>query len=579
MNFRLFRGPAALAFGAMLLASFVSAQAPQATEQTPYGGTVVESIIARVNNQIITSSDYSRALKELEQEDQQRDVSMQQQSLDRKNLLRNLIDQQLWLSKGKELGITGDTELVKRLDAIRKQYHLASLDDLRKAAREQGVSYEDFKANIRNQIITQQVMRQEVGANIQITPGEARRYYEEHKDEYKQPESVHLSEILISTGTDGASDSEKVAAAKAKAEDIEAKLHAGGDFGQLARTFSDGPTAAGGGDLGTYKRGQLPKVLEDKTFPLKVGQWTQPILTRQGWIILKMDQHTPAGVAPFKSVENNVENALFMSKMEPAIQAYLKKMRNEASIFIAPGYTDVGATEAELNPSITFSAYAPPAPKKKKHVERTRFRETGRSRQSSNEETAAKKATKEKKRNKKEQAAIEKPGKKEKIRFGQSPRETLPPASADESTKPAIENAGALPESEYNTNAAVNPLAQAPSHKGKWRYSDLAKERKHNKKDNKKEKKADSFAATPPTPAEVADREMQSTSLGLGGKATDKKKEKKRGTKEQKTRFSQEKKKPERPPVFTPAPPVQGAPAPGNTPKAEPSSTTSTPQQ
>ena len=147
----------------MLLPSCFGA-GPPATEQTPYGGEVVESIIARVNDRIITSSDYSRALKELEQEDEQRGASMQQESLDRKHLLRNLIDQQLWLSKGKELGITGDTELIKRLDAIRKQYHLASIDDLRKAAQEQGVSYEDFKANIRNQIITQNVMRQEVGS-------------------------------------------------------------------------------------------------------------------------------------------------------------------------------------------------------------------------------------------------------------------------------------------------------------------------------------------------------------------------------------------------------------------------------
>ena len=559
----------------MLLTGYASAQVP--TEPTPYGGEVVESIVARVNNQIITSSDYNRALKEMEQEDEQRDASPQQMAEDRKNLLRNLIDQQLWLSKGKELGITGDTELIKRLDAIRKEYHLASIDDLRKAAQEQGVSFEDFKANIRNQIITQNVMRQEVGSTIQITPGEARQYYEEHKDQYKQPESVHLSEILISTGTDGTDNPQKVAAAKAKAEEIEAKLHAGGDFGQLARTFSDGPTAAGGGDLGTYKRGQLPQALEDKTFPLKVGEWTQPILTRQGWIILKVTQHTPEGIAPFKSVENQVEDALYMSKMEPAINAYLKKMRNEASIFIAPGYTDVGATEAELNPSITFSAYTPPAPKKKKHVERTRFRETGRGGSRGNEETA-KTSKNEKKLDKKEEATIEKPGKKEKIRFGQKPRETLPAASADESTTPAVEDAGALPESASSAEEPANPLDQAPPQR-KWRYSDLAKQRKHQKRKEEKKEQRDTFAATPPTPAEIADREMQSTSLGLGANTTDKKNKKKRGTKQEKTRYSQQQKKAEPPPVFTPAPPVQGAPAPANIPKAEPSSTTSTPQQ
>ena len=123
----------------------------------------VEDIIARVNDQIITRSDYDRAMKELDQEGRQRGATMQEISEAHKDLLRNLIDQQLWLSKGKELGITGETELVNRLNEIRKQYNLASMEDLEKAAQEQGVRYEDFKANIRNQIITQEVMRQEVG--------------------------------------------------------------------------------------------------------------------------------------------------------------------------------------------------------------------------------------------------------------------------------------------------------------------------------------------------------------------------------------------------------------------------------
>ncbi|MEI9968464.1 MAG: peptidylprolyl isomerase [Terracidiphilus sp.] len=77
-----------------------------------------------------------------------------------------------------------------------------------------------------------------------------------------------MSEILISAGTD---DPAKVAAAKAKADDLEARLHSGGDFAQLARSFSEGTTAASGGDLGQYKRGQLPKVLEDKDIQSEFG--------------------------------------------------------------------------------------------------------------------------------------------------------------------------------------------------------------------------------------------------------------------------------------------------------------------
>lgn len=566
-------------FGAMLLACLASAQTQSAHLQTPYGGKVVESIIARVNDRIITSSDYKRSLNELEQEADQRGETPEQIAEDRKNLLRNLIDQQLWLSKGKQLGISGDTGTIKRLDAIRKQYHLSSMQDLAKAAKQQGVSFADFKAHIRNQVIIQDVMRKEVGSTIQVSPLEARKYYEQHKQDYMQPESVHLGEILISTGKPGASGQENpkaVAAAKSKAENIEAKLHAGGSFSELARTFSDGPTAADGGDLGVYQSGQLPKLLEDKTFSLKAGQWTAPILTRQGWIILKVIKHTPAGPAPFDSVENKVEDALYMKKMEPAINAYLKKLRDQASIFIAPGYVDTGATENELHPSITFSSYKPPAPKKRVKVHRTRYRYT----RSPRESQARKKAAEARKKlaeYKKQEAAVEKPGKKEKIRYGQKPLETLPPASTDASPGPVIENAGATGSPVGVDEQPENPYAAPTQPQHKWRYSDLAKERKHRHKKEKKQekKKTDTFTAQPPTPGEVANREVQSSSLGMGGNATVKKKEKPT-TKGEKVRYSslrkkhqarkkQEKKQKQG--TFTPAPPVSGAPAPANAPK------------
>ena len=442
MNLRIFRAVALVAFGSLLAVWPTFALSQVNEPESPYGGSVVEDIIARVNDEIITKSDYDRAESELDQTGQKNGATMQEMAAQRKDLLRNLIDQQLWLSKGKELEITGETELVKKLDEIRKQYNLDSIEDLEKAAKEQGVSFEDFKANIRNQIITQEVMRQEVGERIQMTPGEVERYYEEHKQDYAQPESERLSEILLSTGPDGASDPAKVAAAKAKADDLEARLHAGGDFAQLARSFSDGTTAASGGDLGAYKRGQLSKALEDKTFNLQSGQYTDPILTRQGYIILKVVQHVPGGPRPFKDVQEDVEQAYYMSLMDPAIREYLSKMRNEAAIWIKPGYVDAAATYAESHPSISFSAYVPPAPKKKAKVERTRFREsthTFRDKSGSQAPPAGSAntaqtsappptpvATKKKKSHKKEEASTEKPGKKEKIRFGQAPRETLP---------------------------------------------------------------------------------------------------------------------------------------------------------
>ncbi len=576
---------AAFVFCALLLSGAARAQNETTTPESPYGGTTVEDIIARVNDQIITKSDYDRAQSELDQEGHQRGLSMQEMAAARKDLLSTLIDNQLWLSKGKELGITGETELIKQLDEMRKKFNLDSMEDLEKAAREQGVSFEDFKANIRNHIITEDVMRQEVGQHLQITPGEAERYYEQHKQDYVQPESERLNEILIAAPAD---DAAKVAAAKAKADDLEARLHAGGDFAQLARSFSDGPTAGEGGDLGQYKRGQLGKVLEDKTFDLPSGQYTDPILTRQGYIILKVVQHTLGGPRPFKDVEPEVEEAYYMSKMEPAIRDYESKMRDEAFIQIKQGYTDSSATPAELHSSISFSAYTPPAPKKKAKVERTRFRESTHTFRQKGGGAApaaaapppepaapvAAAAPATSKKNKNTEQAAEKPGKREKIRYGQAPRETLPTATANSAT----ENAGALPETASNTDQPSNPLEpQAPTKK--TRFSEHAKE-------PKSKVGASPAATTTPAPdaGEVADRQAQSSPLGLQGDATNKKKKKAAPTTAEKTRMSEEKKKkPEettKPPVQqTPIPPVPGAPGPADHPEAPQAQPASQPQQ
>ena len=557
----------ALVLGAALFASPALAQSDFSTIANPYGGQTVEEIIARVNDQIITNSDYNRALQELEQEDRQRGDSMQQMAEDRKNLLRSLIDQQLWLSKGKQMGITGETELVKRLDEIRKQYHLASIDALEQAAKAQGVSFEDFKANIRNQIITQEVMRNEVGSTIQITPGEARRYYEQHKQDYVEPESVRLSEILISTGKGGATNPEELAAAKAKAADIEARLHAGGNFSQLARSFSDGSTAAAGGDLGQFRRGSLAKELEEKTFALKPGQYTQPILTRQGYVILEVTAHNAGGVQPFDKVENQVEDALYMSRMEPAIRAYLTKMREEAYIDIKPGFADTGSSPNETKP--IYSAYVPPAPKKRKRAQRKRFRDTDRGfRKKSRSEESAKL---QKGKQKHEEEATEKPGKKEKIRFGQKPRETLPPA-----TNSSVENGGAMPETTASMQGMEGQLEQAPPREGKTRFSDRARDHKRKKnkekhgKQEKQVKQPATFTPAPPDAAEVADRQAQSAPLGLGGNTA--KKKKASPVAGEKTRLSDQKKhhkkKKKQPLIMTPAPQEPGAPAPASHPEA-----------
>jgi len=582
MTLKILRIPGALALSAVLFSGLALAQQRPSSTESPYGGTTVEEIVARVNNQIITKSDYDRAQNELDQEMRQRGSTMQEISDAHRDLLRNLVDQQLWLAKGKELGITGDTELINRLNDIRKQYNLATMEDLEKAAKDQGVSFEDFKANIRNQIITQSVMRDQVGRKIQPTPGELQRYFDAHKAEYAQPESVKLGEILISTGSNP-DDQQKLAEAKAKAEDLEARLKAGGDFTQLARSFSEGTTAATGGELGTYKKGQLGEPFESKTFGLKTGDITEPIRTKQGYVILKVLDHIQGGAPQFKDVQNDVEQNYFEAKAAPAMRQYLAQLRDEAAIYIKPGYEDSAATAAEKHPSITFSAYQAPTAKKKRKVERTRFRETthgfrqktavkplasdtASADSAAADSTKAEKASKKKDKKSKTEEASMKPGKKEKIRFGKAPQETLPSAAAN-----PTEDAGAVGQVAAG-NEPDNPLEADSKSEKKTRFSDRAKLPKQPKP---KGPQLDPEAPAAADAAEVADRQAQAGPLGLGGNQTDKKK-KKNTTTSDKTRLSDKKKSdeqkddtgqrplglaPQQPPNGTaPAPPIPGTP-------------------
>jgi peptidyl-prolyl cis-trans isomerase SurA len=319
--------------------------------------TVVEEIITRVNNSIITRSDYARSKEQLKDEIKQQDPGNADKQFAEKerDVLRDLIDQQLLLEKGKDLGITADTELIKRLDEMRKQMKLETMEDLEKAAQAQGVSFEDFKDNLRTEIITQQVIQREVGSHMNISKEEEQRFYQEHKSELSHSEAVRLSEILISTEQAG-DDQQKLDAAKAKAADVLKQVRAGGDFAEIAKKESQDPSAAQGGDLGPFERGKLAKQLEDLTFGMKKGDVSDVIRTKQGFVILKVTDHVMPGVPAFAEVEPRVQEAIYMQKLQPSLREYLKKLREEAFIDIKPGYVDTGASPNQTKPVVTTAA-------------------------------------------------------------------------------------------------------------------------------------------------------------------------------------------------------------------------------
>ncbi len=319
----------------------------------PESGKTVEEIIARVNNEIITRSEYDKArqtaAEEAKSECENRCTSEQLQTNieDRqKNTLRELVDQALLVQRAKDMGVNVEAEVIKKLDAIRTQNKMKTMEELEDAVKSSGVNFEDFKNNIRNNLLTQRVIGSEVGSHINVSDDEISKYYEAHKAEFVRPEQVALREIVVSTE---GKKPEELPDLKKKAETALKRVQDGEDFGEIAKRLSDGSTKSQGGFLGIYKRGELSKELEDKVFKMKRNELTEVMETKQGFLVLQVLEHYDEGEQSLAKVKNEINEKIYGERMEPAMREYLKTLREQSYVVIKPGYQDIaGGGSSEI---------------------------------------------------------------------------------------------------------------------------------------------------------------------------------------------------------------------------------------
>src|SRR6202140_4205374 len=233
---------------------------------------VVEEIVARVNNEIITREDLEKARAALQGEvrDACPNCTSEQFSAavadKEKDLLRDLIDQSLLTQRAKDNGLNVDAEVIKRLDAIRQQNKLPSMEALEAEITKSGQDFEDFKSQLRDQLLTQELIRKEVGSKIIVSHEDIVKYYNDHKSDFVRPETVVLREIFVST--QGKPDAD-IPALRKKAEGLRDRvLKSGDDFGELAKHFSDSSTAQQSGELGSFERARLDPAIAEKVFTL-----------------------------------------------------------------------------------------------------------------------------------------------------------------------------------------------------------------------------------------------------------------------------------------------------------------------
>ena len=362
--------PSALVFWAPFLSILCISNALWAQEEK---GRVIEQIVARVNNEIITLSEYHTADASLEEETRQDCPSCPADKLQemlrtrRANLLRDLIDQSLLAQKGKDLGINVEADVVKRLDQLRQQYGWKDMDEMESQLRLQGISLEDFKNTLRNQFLTQEVVRQQVSSRIQVSHEEVEKYYEEHKNDFVRPENVVLAEFFLSTEKKPESE---IPAIEEKAKGYLARIRRGDSFEELAKRYSEGSTAQDRGFLGSFQRGQLSKEIEDQVFAMKRNDVTDVIRTKTGFLILLLLQHYDAGIQPLDKVRNEIENKLVYERTQPELRKYLATLREESYLIVKPGYTDTAAVAGtqivEVDPAAAPAAKTDKKSKKSK---------------------------------------------------------------------------------------------------------------------------------------------------------------------------------------------------------------------
>lgn len=380
---------AVLLIGSSALAQTPAQPPPPAQEKTPApvaakDKRVVEEIVARVNNEIVTLSDLKRAKESLPQDIQEEcpnctPAQISAQVAEReKGVLRDLINQSLLVQKGKDLSLNVETDVVKRLDDIRVRNNLASMEELQQKVEESGVGWEEFRSTIRNNLLMQEVVRREVGSKIIIDKDEVNKYYEAHKQDFNRKEMVFLSELFVSTV---GKKEEEIPAQEARAKKLLDRVKNGEDFEELAKRYSDGESAKQGGDLGGFERTQLSPELAEVAFKLKPKQMSDVIRTKTGFLVLRVDQIYAAGLQPVDKVESEIMNRLYGEKMPPAMRTYSTKLREESYVMVKPGYSDIGAVastpivevdptpEADKNKKGKKNSKPAPAPKTKKNAD------------------------------------------------------------------------------------------------------------------------------------------------------------------------------------------------------------------
>jgi peptidyl-prolyl cis-trans isomerase C len=316
-----------LQFGVAFSEEKTTAKGTEVAMQKPSSTTV----LAKVNGVAITQGERDQTAQEMLSRGR---MSQQQSSPDmlpkiEAAALQQLINVELLYQKGQKLKVKDlDKKVDDKLAQMRAQF--PSPADFEKALASANLTEKQFKSFTRKNIVIDNLLQKEVLGKISVSEADAKKFYDENQDKFKAPEQTRASHVLITVDQKATPEEKKKA--KEKADAIRKRVAGGEDFAAVAKSESKCPSAAKGGDLGYFGKGQMVPAFEEAAASLKPGQISDVVETQFGYHIIKVTDRKQSETVKFNDVKGKIEDYLKNQEAQKPMADYVETLRKEAKI-------------------------------------------------------------------------------------------------------------------------------------------------------------------------------------------------------------------------------------------------------
>lgn len=291
----------------------------------------INKVVAVINDEVVTREDVDQLLAVLYAQYSQEykgDELLKKMEEVKKDILNQIIEDKLVLSRAKELGIkVTESEIDERLDYIKNRF--PSEDEFYKTLETQGITIANLKDRYRDQLMMKKLVDYEVKSRISVLPSETNDYYEKHKDQFRENDKYKVKNILIK-----AKDEVSLELVRVEIAGVYNKLKEGGSFDGLAKRYSQGPNVEKGGDMGYIERGQMLEPLDNVIFKLKPGEFSEPVKSSVGYHIFKVEDIKYGKEMSLEDAQKDIQTIIFQEKFKAQVSEWLAGLKKKAYISI-----------------------------------------------------------------------------------------------------------------------------------------------------------------------------------------------------------------------------------------------------